>query len=176
MSTANGRGDSGFTLIEVMVAGSIMSIGLLALAYCYGQGMAVVMASQQDSIARQKAREAMEDVLDGRNTDTLTWSQINNVSNGGIFLDGAQALTTPGADGFVNTADDGPVETMTMPGPDGILGTSDDITVPLNGYTRTILITPINTNLKQVTVTITYTIPPGTQRSFQLVTYVSPYI
>ncbi|MGH9430829.1 MAG: type IV pilus modification PilV family protein [Terriglobia bacterium] len=166
--------ESGFTLVEVLVAGMLLSTGLLGLAYCFSQGLATVMASQQDSIARQKAREAMEDVLTARNTDSITWSQIENISNGGIFTDGPTLLTTPGADGMVNTADDGPIETIIMPGPDGLL--SDGTATPLGGYTRQIQITDLNVNLKQITVTITYTTPPGITRSFSLETYVSPYI
>ena len=166
--------EKGFTLVEVMIAGLIMTVGLLALAYAYGQGACVVIASQQDAIARQKAREAMEDVLTGLNTDTLTWTQINNVSNSGVFLNGAQPLTTPGPDGMVNTADDGPLETIVMPGPDGLL--SDGTVVTLAGYQRTILITNLSPVLKQITVTITYVTPPGFQQQYQLVCYVSPYI
>ncbi|MGH9455801.1 MAG: type IV pilus modification PilV family protein [Terriglobia bacterium] len=166
--------ESGFTLVEVLVAGMLLSTGLLALAFCFSQGMAAVMASQQDSIARQKAREAMEDVLTARNTDSITWSQIANISNSGIFTDGPTKLTTAGADGMVNTADDGAVETIIMPGPDGLL--SDGTATPLTGYTRQIQITDINANLKQITVTITYTTPTGITRSFSLETYVSPYI
>ncbi len=166
--------ESGFTLVEVLVAGMLLSTGLLALAYCFSQGLSTVMASQQDSIARQKAREAMEDVLTARNTDSITWSQIENISNGGIFTDGATPLTTPGPDGMVNTADDGPVETITMPGPDGLL--SDGTSTPLSGYTRQIQITDLNAILKQITVTITYTTAAGLPRTFSLETYVSPYI
>ena len=166
--------ESGFSLVEVMVAAVILMTGLLCLAYAYGQGVVVVMSSQQDAIARQKAREAMEDVLTARNTDTLTWSQINNVSNGGVFLDGPQPLTTPGPDGMVNTADDGAIETILLPGPDGLL--TDGTSVPLNGYTRQIQITSINLNLKQITITIVYATQQGFSRSYTLTSYVSPYI
>jgi Tfp pilus assembly protein PilV len=166
--------ESGFTLVEVLVAGMILSTSLLALAYCFAQGMATVMASQQDTIARQKAREAMEDVLTARTSQSITWAQIENVSNGGIFTDGPTKLTTPGADGLVNTSDDGSVETIILPGPDGLL--SDGTTTPLNGYTRQIQITDINANLKEITVTVSYTTMPGMTRSFSLETYVSPYI
>ncbi|MGH9468813.1 MAG: type IV pilus modification PilV family protein [Terriglobia bacterium] len=166
--------ESGFTLVEVMIAAVIITVGLLGLAYAYGQGMSVVMSSQQEAIARQKAREAMEDVLTARNIDTLTWSQINNVSNGGVFIDGPTALTTPGPDGMVNTADDGADETIMLPGPDGLL--SDGTSVTLGGYTRQIQITTLSNVLKQITVTITYVTPPGITRSYQMTCYVSPYI
>ncbi len=174
--TTDWDGQHGFSLLEVMVATVIMTVGLLALAYAYGQGMVTVTTCQQDAVARQAARETMEDVLSARNTSTLTWAQIANVSNGGIFLDGAQPLTTPASNGLVGTANDGPVQTITLPGPDGQLGTADDITVPLNSYQRTIQITALSQSLKQVTVTITYVTPADITQSYQLVCYVSPYI
>jgi type II secretory pathway pseudopilin PulG len=166
--------EQGFSLIEAMVAGLILSIGLLSLAYAYGQGTASVVFSQQMAIARQKAREAIEDVMTARNTATLSWDQINNVSNGGVFTDGPTPLTLPGPDGIVNTADDGAVETITVPGADGLL--SDGTQVALSGYTRQIQITSINNNLKQITVTITYKTLRGFSQSYQLSCYVSPYI
>ena len=72
-----------------------------------------------------------------RDSHKLTWAQIRNVqgasgSDNGVFLDGPQPLRTAGADGVVNTADDGPVETMTYPGPDQRIGTADDTVVTLS--------------------------------------------
>lgn len=182
MKSSSSSSESGLGLIEVMIAGLVMTIGLLSLAYAYGQGVVVVLSTQQDAIARQKAREAMEDVLTARNTDTLNWNQINNVSNGGVFLDGVQPLETPGPDGMVDTADDGsadgacagPLDCVVMPGPDGLL--SDGTAVPLGGYTRQIQIAQIKAGLKQITVTVTYVTPTGAKRSYTLTSYVSPYI
>src|SRR5579875_2697535 len=173
MKSADLKSERGFGLIEAMISGVIMTVGLLSLAYVYGQGLTVVMSCQQEGLARQKAREAMEDVLTARNNETLTWNQINNISNGGVFLDGPQPLTTPGSDGMVNTADDGPVETIIMPGPDGML--SDGVAVPLNGYKREIKITTISNVLKQITVTITYVTSTNTTGTYQLNCYISPY-
>ena len=86
------------------------------------------------------------------------------------------------APGLVNTADDGPIETMKKPGLDGILGTADDETVTLNDFTRQIAITPlnldgtatVNPNLRQVTVTIRYRVDRA-WRTYTLVSYVSSY-
>ncbi|HEV2420049.1 MAG TPA: prepilin-type N-terminal cleavage/methylation domain-containing protein [Terriglobia bacterium] len=174
MKTVPPSREGGFSLIEALVAGVVLSVGLLGLAYAYGEGTVSVVLSQQMAVARQKAREAIEDVMTARNTATLTWDQINNVSNGGVFTDGPTQLTTPGPDGIVNTADDGAVETITVPGPDGLL--SDGTAEPLGNFTRQIQITSINSDLKQVTVTITYTTPRGIQRSYQMTCYVSPYV
>jgi Tfp pilus assembly protein PilV len=138
--------EKGFTLVEVMIAGLIMTIGLLGLAYAYGQGLAVVMAGQQNAIARQQARAAMEDLLAARNTGLLQFSQIENVSNGGVFLAGGQPLTT-------------------TPNAQGVLGTATDGTATLAGYTRQITITDLSSTLKQVQITVLYTTPAGASTS-----------
>ncbi|HEV2500635.1 MAG TPA: prepilin-type N-terminal cleavage/methylation domain-containing protein [Terriglobia bacterium] len=183
MKTVTPSRESGFSLIEALVAGVILSVGLLGLAYAYGQGTVMVVYSQQMAIARQKAREAIENVMAARNNQTLTWDQINNVSNGGVFIDGAELLLNPGLDGIVNTVDDGAsavspcltgTDCIVVPGTDGLL--SDGTPEPLSNYTRKIAITSINSDLKQVVVTITYTTPRGLQRSYQMTCYVSPYV
>lgn len=114
-----------------------------------------------------------------RDTRTITWAQIQNVSNGGVFLDAAEPLYAAGADGLVNTADDAAagLETVRDPGPDGILNTADDIVTPLTGFTRQIQIlefSPVNADLRQIVVTITYKVGPMTG-SYTLRTYISSY-
>lgn len=170
--------DSGFTLVEVMIASLLLVVGLVGLAYCFALGLAVVTTAQEDTIARQKAREAMEDVLSARDTSNVTFDQICNVSVGTpcIFVNGFTALTTPGNDGIVNTADDGPVEWVWTPGPDGILGTADDDKVYLNGFQRRIQITQITAILNQITITVQYKTPRGLTRTVTLVAVVSPYV
>ena len=170
--------DSGFTLVEVIVASLLLVVGLLAVAHGFGLGIAVVKTAQDDTIARQKAREAMEDVLSARDTSNVTFDQICNISAGTpcIFVNGFTALTTPGNDGIVNTADDGPVEWVWTPGPDGILGTADDDKVYLNGFQRRIQITQITPILKRITVTVQYKTPGGLTRLVTLEAVVSPYV
>lgn len=167
---------AGFSLLEVIVAGLVLSISLLTLAYGYAQGLALTAGAQEETIARQKAREALESVVTARNDQVLNFNQIANVSNGGIFLDGFTPLTTFGADGLPNTADDGAVETVIEPGPDGILGTGDDVTVPLSQFEREIIITKLTPNLDQITVDIRYKTEKGLQRDVTLTTYVSSYV
>jgi len=170
--------ESGFTLVEVMIATVIMVVGLLSVAYGVGCGLAVVLTSGEDTIARQKAREAMEDVFTARDDALVTFDQVCNVGNGAncIFVNGLTPLTTAGPDEIVNTADDGGVETVDTPGPDGILGTADDIQVPLTGYQRSIQVTQLSPILKQITVTIQYTTSRGLTRTVTLVALMSPYV
>jgi type IV pilus modification protein PilV len=164
----------GFTLIEVMIAIAILSIGILTLIAAFGAAIASTRSAQQDLIARQKALEAMESIYTARNTQQIVFTQIANIGSGGIFTDGATAMLSAGPDGLVNTADDinfaasgvcpaGP-ECIPVPGPDGILGTADDLPMSLANFTRQIQINTVldangnlDTNLKQVVVTVTYT-------------------
>ena len=159
----------GFSLIEVIVAMSILMVGLLGLAQVFYFGMVIVGTSSAQLIAREKAREAIESVHTARDTRVITWAQIRNVgdaglpgglganaaANGGGVLHQRRAVRCsqparrPGRD-----RDDAGQE-MT-PGPDNTLGTADDI--PLVGFTRQIAICDINgnPNLRQIAVTIRY--------------------
>jgi prepilin-type N-terminal cleavage/methylation domain-containing protein len=180
------NGEAGFSLIEVMIAMSILATGLLSLAGVFIMGLNHLSGSSASLIAREKAREAVESVHTARDTKTIAWCQIRNVNaqtncaNGaiGAFLSGPQPLKTAGNDGLVNTVDDGPVEKSVTPGVDKILGTADDKYVPLNSYTRQIEITDvvingvINPSLRRLTVTIGYSV--GTmQRTYTLTTFIS---
>jgi prepilin-type N-terminal cleavage/methylation domain-containing protein len=166
---------SGFTLIETMIAVAILSIGIVTLIAAFGAAVNATQNSQYNLIMREKALQAMESVYTARNTQQITFSQIANVANGGIFTNGAVQLLCAGPDGLVNTTDDvncaasGPCpagpECVVLPGPDGILGTADDQPLSLANFTRSIQINStlesdgvtINPTLKQIIVTISYT-------------------
>jgi len=164
----------GFTLIETMIAIVILMVGILSLVAVFATAVASTQNAQENLIARQKAEEAMESIFTARNTQQITFAEIANISNGGIFTDGATPLLSAGPDGLVNTADDVPFpangvcptgpECITLPGPDGILGTADDVPMSLANFTRQIQINSvleddlvtINPNLKQITITVVY--------------------
>jgi len=170
---------AGFTLIEALVAMMILTVGLLGLAQAFYLGMRHMSTSSANLIAREKAREAVESVHTARDTRTIRWDQIRNVSSGGVFLDGAQSLRNAGDDGLVNTADDvaAGIETVRDPGPDGLFGDADDVLTPLAGFTRQIQIlemSPVDPDLRELRVTITFQV--GAQRgSYTLRTYVSAF-
>jgi prepilin-type N-terminal cleavage/methylation domain-containing protein len=174
------RYPSGFTLLEAMISIVILSFGVLSLSVVYAQGVVYATLTQYDYIAEKKAEEAVETIFTARDTKILTWSQIQNVSANGVFLDGPQPLLDPGPDGLVGTADDNPnlPDVIILgPGPDGILGTADDQVANLNPWmTRTINITPVTAeaNLRQITITINYTIC-GLQRTYTLISYISAF-
>jgi prepilin-type N-terminal cleavage/methylation domain-containing protein len=166
--------ESGFTLVETMMAIIIMGCGLLALATAFAQGLVVMSTSHFHQIAKEKASEAIESVTTSRDTRIIAWAQIRNVSRGGIFLDGPQRLRNQGADGLVNTADDGAEETAVLPGQDNLLGTGDDVVLSLDMFTREIEIRDISANLRQIRVIVRYQVS-GMAREYQLVTYVSTF-
>jgi len=174
------RPPAGFTLIEAMISIVILSFGVLSLAVVYAQGIMFASLTQYDYIAEKKAEEAVETIFTARDTKILRWAQIQNVAQGGVFLGGTQPLLDPGADGLVGTADDNaalPDTIIIGPGPDGILGTSDDKVVNLNPWmTRTIAITAVTgeTNLRQITITMNYTIG-RIQRTYTLISYISAF-
>ena len=161
-------GQSGFTIIETMIAIAVLTIGVLTVMAAFGSAVSSTQNSEEQLIAREKALQALESVFAARNDQQITFAQIANISNGGIFTNGAVQLLCAGPDGLVNTADDvncpasGPCaagpECVVLPGPDGILGTSDDLALSLAAFTRNIQITqvPGYTTLDQVAVTITY--------------------
>ena len=163
----------GFTFVETMIAILIMAAGLLALASAMSQSMVVMSYASYEQIAKEKALEAMEGVFTARDSKKFgDFSVIQNVDNGGIFLNGPQQLHVAGEDGVVNTAGDEVLALETDPGKDGILGTADDAL--LDKFTREIKIIAINPNLRQVIVTVTYTVN-GKPRQYQLNCYISPY-
>jgi prepilin-type N-terminal cleavage/methylation domain-containing protein len=165
---------NGFSLIETSIAIAVLAFGVLALGIVFSQGVLYIAASEADLIAKEKAAEAVESVFMARDTRVLVWAQIQNLSNGGVFLDGAQPLNDPGPDGIVNTVDDGPVQTIILPGPDGLLGTADDQQESLGQYTRQITITNLGPNLRQVTVVVRYPVGRLTL-NYTLTTYVSAF-
>jgi len=184
----------GFTLIETMIAIAIMSIGIMALVAAFATAVSATQNAQENLIAREKALEAMESVYTARNTQQISFAQITNISNGGIFTDGPTQLQCAGPDGLVNTSDDvacpatGPCaagpECVVLPGPDGILGTADDVGMSLGNFTRQIQINPVleadgvtnDPTLKQIVVTINYTTGASTvPRSYTVNALISEY-
>lgn len=157
------QGERGFTLMETMIALGVLTTGLLGMVQVMAVSLGMSADSGGDLIAHQKATEAIESVFTARDTRTITWAKIRNKlgetgHDDGVFLDGKQPVKAVGADGLVNTADDGNVEVVMLPGADGQLGTGDDVAMPLSGFERQIEITSVanNPNLRRLRVTVTY--------------------
>lgn len=184
--------ERGFTIIEVIIAIAILSIGILTVVAGFATALASTQNAQQNLIARQKALEALESIFTARNTQQITFSEIANLGSGGIFSSGAQPLWSAGNDGLVNTADDLPFaaqgvcpagpECITLPGADGILGTADDSPMSLANFTRQIQISPVlqadgsvNPNLKQVIVSVSYVTTSNIPRTYSVTALISAY-
>jgi prepilin-type N-terminal cleavage/methylation domain-containing protein len=173
--------ESGFSLIEVMVATGVLATGLLSLAGIFTVGMLHVRSSSPSLVAREKAREAVESVHTARDMRVITWNEIRNESQGGKFLNGELDMKSPGEDGLVNTDDDDGIEEQLTPGLDNVLGTDDDVRSPLKDYKREIQITDLPhpdggnyDDLRQLRVIIRYKVG-GAWRSYTLATYISSY-
>ncbi len=186
---------SGFTLLEVMIAIVVMTVGILAVMASFATALTATASAQEDLIARHKALDAMESIYTARNSQQEPFAAINNIVNGGIFLSGAQPLLCAGPDGIVGTADDvactapdtgaacpGGVECLVLPGPDGVLGTADDVTQSLSNFTRTIAFNQVllpsgavNSNLIAVTISVSYQKPGWGARTYTVNGLVSSY-
>lgn len=188
--------ESGFSIIEVMIAMAILAAGLLSLAGVFVLGLKHLAGSSAALIAREKARETVESVHTARDTRVIRWCQIYNVGSprnascaaeaAAVFIGGMQPLRNPGPDGLVNTADDEGIEEAVSPGPDNVLGNDDDVRTPLVNYEREIEISEIvtngvaNPNLRRLRVRIRFgNLVKGDngelrpERVYELTTYIS---
>ena len=173
----------GFSLLEVLISMVVLTVGMVSLLAVFGAAMAATQDSQEDMIAKQLASEAMESILTARDSSQIVWSQINNVANGGIFVDGQKPINLAGPDGLVGTADDAGSEILTSPGPDGITGTADDQQISLANFKRTIVISPVinggatTPDLRNVVITITYVTPQfkAISKNYVLTSFISQY-
>jgi|SRR5579872_6723906 len=115
---------SGFTILEVMIAAVLLilvSVGLLGL---FSQAVLMAKYSQDDLIAREKARQALEMILSAKTTGQLTFSSPDNLENigsaggSGVFLGDPSCTPTSSASNCW--------QSLMIAGPDGLMGTSDD--------------------------------------------------
>ena len=177
------RSEAGVTILEMVVAMLILTVGLLGLAAAIGYAVTVSNKGRNLTNSKLLVVSVMEQMETLRNTKELTFGQIANqgsVDNAGAtrsfigFPTDFQPLSiNPGPDGIFGTADD-----LINPGPDNIYGTVDDFTdstwaVP--GYTRQITITQLggNPNLKRIQVTLRYPDPSGSLRDLVGVSYLN---
>lgn len=164
--TVERHSESGVTLLEVMIAALFLTIALLGVAMTMVAGISSMYHTQEQLIAKQKAREALESVFTARSTQNIQFVQIqNDTVEDGIFLTGYQAIRGMGTDGIANTSDDSmtPIEALTYPGNDGQLGTVDDESRPLTGYERRVMITDVldadgevDPDIRQITVEVRF--------------------
>ncbi len=165
------RSEQGMSLLEVLVASVVLMVGLMGALSLFAYSVATMNFSDEEMIARQKAREALEGVVGARNSASYSWDDINNAPTG-IFVSGSTNMTNPGSDGIVNTNDDSGIETITLP---------NGKTRALSDFTRQVSITPAtvgglpSSTLRMVTVTITYPRGRFGTGTYQLTGYISSW-
>ena len=168
---------TGFTLLEMVVAMTVLSFGLLAAASAIGYSLAVSNRGRGVSNAKMLVVSALEQMETLRNTGQLNFQEISNSqvvgsSFRGFPTDFRDVSTVPGPDGVFGTADD----LSTAPGPDGTYGTGDDIkdfTRARPNVKRQILITEINPLLKKIQVTLRYGPNGGEQKDLIGISYLN---
>lgn len=107
---------SGFSLIETIIALVILLVGVLATLSSFTYAIVSMQESEQRTIAKEQVRSTVETIFSVRDmlafdaaTGTYDWNalQVLNSNNGGIFLsDWRPIRESPGADGIFGTADD----------------------------------------------------------------------
>jgi type II secretory pathway pseudopilin PulG len=175
--TKRQRSSRGFTLLEAMISIVILTVGLIALLSAFAAALGSTQNVHLDSIARQKAAEALESIFTARQTAQISYAQVANTTAvpPGIFTAGWTPLTSAGPDGLDGTADDLPPAMIMVPGNDGTMGT--EVAVNLANFQRQILITndPNVTNLKEITVSIQYAVPQGYTRTYTVQALISAF-
>jgi type II secretory pathway pseudopilin PulG len=178
------RSEAGVTILEMVVAMLILTVGLLGLAAAIGYAVTVSNKGRNLTNSKLLVVSVLEQMETLRNTQELKFGQIANagsVDNAGAtrsfagFPTNFQPLSTsPGPDGIFGTDDD-----FINPGPDNIYGTVDDFVDPTlavpGQYSRQITITNLggNPNLKRIQVTLRYPDPSGQERDLVAVSYLN---
>jgi type II secretory pathway pseudopilin PulG len=121
--------ERGFTYIDVLIAVTILLVGVLALSAAVTGAVIRAREGERQLIAKQYISTTLESVFSARDIERLTWNAIGNVGSNvvegqarGAFLAGVQPI-------------------LPEPGTDGIVGTTDDTGTPVVGFQRQITIT-----------------------------------
>ena len=173
--------ESGVTILEMVVAMLILTVGLLGLAASIGYAVTVSNKGRNLTNSKLLVVSLLEQMETLRNTEQLTFGQIANqgsVDNSGAirnfigFPTAFQSLSiNPGPDGIFGTDDD-----LISPGPNNIYGDFDDTvdnTWAVPGYQRQIAITNLSPNLKRIQVTLRYPDASGQLRDLVGVSYLN---
>jgi prepilin-type N-terminal cleavage/methylation domain-containing protein len=171
------RGSSrrGFTIIEVLIAMVVLTLGILSVATVFSSSLMVIKYSEEDTIARQEAQQMIEGIFAGRNSGALSFSAIQNQSVdpvNGVFKDGFTPALQAGPDGIMNTLDDLPLPALDT-GPDG---------KPLSNFQRQIQISQVflqdgvtvDPSTRKIQIWVQYQVG-GLVRTYTQVTYISNY-
>lgn len=158
------QSQSGFSLLEMVIAMFILTIGLLGVAQAISYALMSSNRGRGVTNAKMLVVSMLEQMETLRDTGQLHFNEISNSQVVGStftgFPDTFQPVSTsPGPDGVFGTADD-----LIDPGPGGVYGDGNDFPNPLlarPGVTRKVVITTLADNdyLKKIEVTLRYS--PG---------------
>ncbi len=175
--------ESGFSLIEVIIAIFILTIGLLGAVASLTYAMQYTNTSRNVGQAKAIILSSLEEIESLRNTRRLEFKQIANVGGvdntnsqnpfGGFSDDFKEISLSQGPDGVFGTDDD-----LMDAGPDGIYGTGDDFVnhaLVRSGYSRKITITGFaaDPTIKKIEVRVTYTSASGSIGEIVGVSYIN---
>jgi prepilin-type N-terminal cleavage/methylation domain-containing protein len=171
----------GFSLLEMVVALVILTVGLLGVASAIGYALMASNSGRSITNTKLLVVSVLEQMETLRDTGNLTFGQIANagqVDNTGADTSFAgfptafrPVSTNPGPDGIWGTSDD-----LVAAGPDGVYGTADDVTdqsLAIRGVTRQVTITSLSSTLKRIQVTVSYSANGGSAQQIVGVSYLN---
>jgi type II secretory pathway pseudopilin PulG len=163
------KNESGFTLIEAVIAILVITIGLIGTAGAISYALQYSTISKNATNAKRVVTSMIEQIESLRNTKRLTYQQIENVGTvnntgavnnfDGFSVGFKEVSVRPGADGVTGTDDD-----LIDAGLDNIYNTADDFinnTFIRDGYTREIIVTSLSTTVKKVEIKVRYATNAG---------------
>jgi prepilin-type N-terminal cleavage/methylation domain-containing protein len=161
--TQHKRQESGFSLLEMIVAMFILTIGLLGVASAIGYALMASNSGRGLTNAKLLVVSALEQMETLRNSGQLNFAEISNSQVSGSSFTAFPTTFLP---------------VSTVPGPDFVYGTTDDPgrtnpALAINGVTRQILITSLSPTLKKIQVTLRYSANGGTTRDLVCVSYLN---
>jgi len=103
---------SGFTLIEVMIAALVLAVGLLSVASAFTQGMLILANTPMQLAAKELAYEIIDEIAikyDADDTSILEGQylmdgSIRQIREGRVFDAEANVIINPGSPGLTVTA------------------------------------------------------------------------
>jgi prepilin-type N-terminal cleavage/methylation domain-containing protein len=163
IKTSARHSESGFSMIEMIVAIFILTIGLLGVASAIGYALMASNSGRGLTNAKLLVVSALEQMETLRDSGQLNFAEISNSQVSGSSFTGFPTTFVP---------------VSTTPGPDFVYGTVDDpgatnAAFAVHGVTRQILITSLSATLKRIQVTLRYSPNGGTPRDLVCVSYLN---
>lgn len=119
------KNQEGFSYIDVLIAITILMVGVLALVAAVTASVINSRAGEQQLLAKQHAASTLEAIFSARDIGALGWEAIGNEGSGaGVFWTGRQRI-------------------MPDDGNDNVPATDDDGGTAIPGFDRQIVITDI---------------------------------